>query len=257
MKFNERLCWAVAGGVLMGIIIGLCISPLRAQDGNFGEITCTGLKVVGPAGRAAVVIHGSDGGGSVTILGGEDSESHVVLTVTEYIGGYIRVQSKDSHYVRINDDVTVVDKETGARYASLGTNFDGGSIRLSGNDGLPYVTLHPTKYGGNVSVWGRNKEAAASMRINPFGTAEVYVAAGEDSAGEDSRASMRSVSGSGAQISVNGKEGRSRMGINDLGGYVSVEGKDTKSDAVMSIDGHGGYVRVGGKDGGSMLDCQQ
>lgn len=252
MKFNERLCWAVAGGVLMGIIIGLCISPLRAQDGNFGEITCTELKVVGPAGRAAVVIHGSDGGGSVTILGGEDSESHVVLTVTEYIGGYIRVQSKDSHYVRINDDVTVCDKETGARYASLGTNFDGGSIRLSGNDGLPYVTLHPTKYGGNVSVWGRNKEAAAHMTINPLGTAEVYVLDGEEL-----RASMKSVSGSGAQISVHGKEGQSRMGINDLGGYVSVEGKDKKSDAVMSIDAHGGYVRVGGKDGGSMLDCQQ
>ena len=252
MKFNERLCWAVAGGVLMGIIIGLCISPLTAQDSNFGEITCTGLKVVGPAGRAAVVIHGSDGGGSVTILGGEDSESHVVLTVTEYIGGYIRVQSKDSHCVRINDDVTVCDKETGARYASLGTNVDGGSIRLSGNDGLPYVTLHPTKYGGNVSVWGRNKEAGASMTINPFGTAEVYV-----TNGEELRASMKSVSGSGAQISVHGKEGQSRMGINDLGGYVSVEGKDTKSDAVMSIDAHGGYVRVGGKDGGGMLDCQQ
>ena len=36
---------------------------------------------------------------------------------------------------------------------------------------------------------------------------------------------MKSVSGSGAQISVHGKEGQSRMGINDLGGYVSVEGK--------------------------------
>ena len=104
--------------------------------------------------------------------------------------------------MRINDDVTVCDKETGARYASLGTNVDGGAIRLSGNDGLPYVTLNPTKYGGDVSVWGRNKEAAASMRINPFRTAEVYV-----SAGEDSRASMKSVSGSGAQISVHGKEG--------------------------------------------------
>ena len=128
----------------------------------------------------------------------------------------------------------------------------GEAIRLSGNDGLPYVTLNPTKYGGDVSVWGRNKEAAAGMTINPFGTAEVYVWDGEEL-----RASMKSVSGSGAQISVHGKEGKSRMGINDLGGYVSVEGKDTKSDAVMSIDGHGGYVRVGGKDGGSMLDCQQ
>ena len=47
------------------------------------------------------------------------------------------------------------------------------------------------------------------------------------------------------------------MGINDLGGYVSVEGKDTKSDAVMSIDAHGGYVRVGGKDGGGILDSQR
>ena len=254
MKFNERLCWAVAGGVLIGIIIGLCISPLTAQDSNFGEITCTGLKVVGPDGKArvAVAVNPRDGAGSVTILSGEDSESHVLMTTTKYIGGYIRVQSKDSHYVTINDDVAVCDKQTATPFASLGANVDGGAIRLSGNDGRPYITLNPTKYGGDVSVWGRNKEAAASMTINPFGTAEVYVWDGEEL-----RASMKSVSGSGAQISVHGKEGQSRMGINDLGGYVSVEGKDTKSDAVMSIDGNGGYVRVGGKDGGGILDCQQ
>ena len=55
MRPKERMCWAVTGGVLMGIIIGLCISPLTAQDGNFGNITCMNLRVVDAGGKQMVL----------------------------------------------------------------------------------------------------------------------------------------------------------------------------------------------------------
>ena len=99
MQSKERLCWVVTGGVMLGIIIGLCISPLTAQDGNFGEITCTSLRVVN-----------ADGKEMATVMTGE-------------YGGDVRVKSKD----RTTDGVSV---------AIMSISSDGAGISLLDKSGI-------------------------------------------------------------------------------------------------------------------------
>ena len=54
MNTKQKCLYTVLGACIMlaGTIIGAAISPLSAQNGKvtFGEITCTGLKVVDAAG---------------------------------------------------------------------------------------------------------------------------------------------------------------------------------------------------------------
>ena len=70
MKTRERFLYMVLGGVFSAtlIFIGMAVSPLTAQKDTFGEITCTGLRVLYPDGTVAVYVgQGNDNdGGRVT-----------------------------------------------------------------------------------------------------------------------------------------------------------------------------------------------
>ena len=60
----------VLGGVFSAtlIFVGMAVSPLTAQRDTFGEITCTGLRVLYPDGTVAVYLGQSDDGGEVNLL---------------------------------------------------------------------------------------------------------------------------------------------------------------------------------------------
>ena len=56
MNAKTRLGYMALGAAIgiSGLAIGLCVSPLKAQRETFGEITCTGLKVVNSYGTEVV-----------------------------------------------------------------------------------------------------------------------------------------------------------------------------------------------------------
>ena len=144
MRAKERLCWAATGGVLLGIIIGLCISPLTAQDGNFGEITCTGLKVVNPDGTEAVeldshFIKGYGYGGRVTVEGNGRKSP---------ISG-------------------------GTSSASMGVSADGTYAIFWNSEGIPGVLMGSGRKGGYVRLdrkgMGSSEDGSVSININENG----------------------------------------------------------------------------------------
>ena len=119
MTSKERLCWAVAGGVLLGIIIGLCISPLTAQDGNFDSITCRSLNVVDKHGSPRVSLTGITSGGVVGVFGRDGLSPRVTLLGVSGDGGGV---------------VAVFDGE-GNRAVALETDEDGGAVSVADKSG--------------------------------------------------------------------------------------------------------------------------
>lgn len=134
MKARERLFYWVGGGVLAGIIIGMCISPLTAQDGKIGEITCTSLKVLNNDGKTMVELGSNFSGGTVKLLS-RDGMLRVILA----------------------DGVRVMNLD-GTQVAELSTDPKGGRLDVSGNsydDGSATIAIDD--HGGIVEVWGQSK----------------------------------------------------------------------------------------------------
>lgn len=101
-------------------IIGMLLSPITAQQDEFGEITVTKLSVQAPDGDELVRIaadnpHGgevmifgtkrrkgeyvsikvNEYGGSLAIFGNRDTDSRVVIGVNEYGNGTVNTWDKD------------------------------------------------------------------------------------------------------------------------------------------------------------------
>ena len=156
MRSKERLCWAVAGGVLFGIIIGLCISPLTAQDGNFGEITCTGLKVVDANGIGRLYL--SSGAGDASIrMESKNGLSSVMINVSDRTSLFHIGQSNE--HVRMYLDGLPTISVLGANGAAeISLDKYGGKVALTGRgDSKGKVIMGVNEYGnGAVSTWDKN-----------------------------------------------------------------------------------------------------
>ena len=62
MKYREKLGYMALGGLLMLVgMLAANLTPLTAQRDSFGEITCTGLRVVDSEGRDGVVLDAATG----------------------------------------------------------------------------------------------------------------------------------------------------------------------------------------------------
>ena len=136
MKSKERLCWAVAGGVLLGMVLGLCISPLTAQDRNFGEITCSKLQVVDAYGRTMVGIGIDEYGGNVAVMGKDWTPKASMIVDKD--GGRVGVWGKD-----------------GKSSSGMGINASGGHVGVQGKDAQSTAVMGITKVGGSVVVMGK------------------------------------------------------------------------------------------------------
>ncbi len=177
MRRKEAL-YAVIGGVV-GTVLTLVVcsfSPLGAQsqsDGNFGEITCRRLRLVGGYGvpslttvidstgvivgggslrtemtAAGVDIHGSEG--SVSVIG---SNSIGVGRTDDNDIGVVRLNvylTTDEHGGR----VIVRGKDGGS--AVMETNPHGGAVGVFGGDGESSALMLITKYGGMVGARDKN-----------------------------------------------------------------------------------------------------
>ena len=119
LKTRERFRYMMLGGVFSAtlIFVGMAVSPLTANRDTFGEITCTGLRVLYPDGTVSVYLGHNDDGGEVSCY---DTAGN----------GQVSMQSSRKHGGSLN-----------LFLAGDDTNFTPVSISANGRD-------------GNVSIWG-------------------------------------------------------------------------------------------------------
>ena len=173
MNTKERL-YAVIGGCVGAVLTMVVCSflPLGAQSqgDRFGEITCTGLKVVGPDGSLQVRLGGdllndgdhasvfiSDLGYGGAIMCFSKDAGSVLLGATKY-GGTVHVfgTGKDPAQARMMVD------EHGAKVRVIG----------EGRDGQAHMSVD--EYGGAVSVFGKGGSISrAKMGVNEYGNGGV------------------------------------------------------------------------------------
>lgn len=279
MQPKHKFFYMVTGAVLgvTILLIGMAVSPTTAQRDAFGEITCTGLRVLNQNGTSAVKLTSSERGGVVSVWG-KDGKKDAMMGGMEPGGPFTGLRGE---YVA----VVVFDNE-GAPVALMGSGGGAGAIDILNKDRMPVAGMSSDEGGGVVSVSGKDGEIAASMFTSHErgGIVNVWDRNGR------SKADMR-VGKHGGLVSTysNDGEGRSAMGVNQYGsGAVSTWDKygDKSGDmigkavspttaqrdtlreiictglTVVNPDGttgvklmvgkHGGLVGVYGKDGKSM-----
>lgn len=125
--------YAVIGGVVGAVLtMAVCsVMPIGAQNGDatFGEITCTGLKVVDFEGTTKVLIHNmKEYGGQVSVFGKAGS----VWLVTEKRGGRVAAFGKAGKVLLYTDEhggsVSVYGKGSNESRAVMGVNEYGNGM---------------------------------------------------------------------------------------------------------------------------------
>ena len=144
MKYREKLGYIAVGGVLMLVgMLAANLTPLTAQRDTFGEITCTGLKVVDSEGRDGVVLDAATGvyvwgRGKFAGCGG------VFISVDERGGNALFGGKKASVYI--------------------GADEHGGKVNVSGKNGSAVVIRNDDR-GGQVKVKNRHGKDVALMDV--------------------------------------------------------------------------------------------
>lgn len=166
LRYREKIGYIALGGLLM--LVGMLASrltPLGAQggmDSNFGEITCTGLKVVDTRGRVRVSLSpDSLMGGNVFVYGDSDHG--------ELVGAGLAVGTHGGL-------ISVFGKVAGC--ASLGIDAHGGRVFVfEKSGGAPRAAMTINKYGhGAVSIHPREStESRAIMTANEYGDGAVSI----------------------------------------------------------------------------------
>ena len=132
MNTKERLYAAIGGcvgAVLTRVVCSFLPLGAQSQGDRFGEITCTGLKVVGPDGSLQVRLGGD-------LLNDGDNAS-VFISDLGY-GGAIMCFGKDASSVM------------------LGATKYGGTVHVFGTGKDPaQAHMSVDEYGGAVSVFGK------------------------------------------------------------------------------------------------------
>ena len=172
MKTESKFGFMVLGGMIgiVGLFIGLCVTPLTAQRGDFDEIVCTSLRIVYPDGKTAiwlgqgkeyaqVTCYGTDGiaqasmqsddsGGSLLldVAGAGDSGLPFVSLLANKHGGSISLKS-DSSYMSLGDGI-VLSNEGGVIFLNV-KKHKGAVFTLSqgvGTDNVEHAELQVTPY---------------------------------------------------------------------------------------------------------------
>lgn len=225
-KFGYMALGAVLG--IGGMLIGMSLSSVTAQNDRFGEITCTGLKVVNPDGTEAVeldshFIKGYGYGGSVTVRGNGRKSPISGGTSSASMG----VSSDGTYAIFWNSE--------GIPGVLMGSGHKGGYVRLDrkgfkGEDGS--VSININENGGQVSVTGSNGKSGTILRVhdNQGGDVSVYDKNGAASAG---------------------------MSAEITGGMVSVYDSDSKAGAALGVDSRRAGLMIFDKYGNPVVTLPQ
>ena len=238
MQPKQKFFYMVTGAVLgvTILLIGMAVSPITAQRGTIGEITCTGLTVVDRGGnkRVRLEIDKNDGvigtwnrhGKIVALMGGREH------------GGVIGIRNKDGEYI-----------------ARMFSNDGIGTIQVADlrvTDNVPYgterVRLWTAANGGHIAVYGKDADlAAAYMTARLEGGGIIWVT---DQDG-DAVATLTSYE-RGGLVRVRGKNGgdRADMKAGKYGGLINVYGNDGEGRSAMGVNRYGnGAVATWDKHG--------
>ena len=163
----------IIGGVIGSLLTALLVSPVTAQRDKFGEIECTGLRVVDKGGKTVVMMRVDDQGGRVSIIG-KDGNPAWINGVGEH-AGYVHTYSNSGNVV-----VSLTGDERGGYVKAhgkdgklrvlLGGGEHGGAVIATGDGGFAGMAI--TEHGGRVEFNGKG-EGSAFMGINEYGNGTV------------------------------------------------------------------------------------
>lgn len=246
MRRKEMLFAAVIGGIVGAVLamVGVVVLPLGAQSNSekFGEIVCTGLKVIDLDGKKRITVDPvmgiivDDPAMGIFVTQGEGVAA--AMSVKKH-GGLVDVYGKDG-----NSRVTMGIEEGGgffnvyygkdwkSKVATVGTNEHGGTVQVSNRLGKEVGVMGVYRNRGVVTVLG---EGGTEHALNT-GMATMRV----DEDGGDITVHRRESTGEGVRIDTD-----------EHGGQVVVFGKGNKlSRAIMGVDEFGnGGVSVWDKNG--------
>ena len=238
MRRKESL-YAIIGGIVGAVLtIAVCsVLPIGAQsqsDRVFGEITCTGLKVVDAERKTTVLLQSGAFGGIVLVYGEGNTVAEMAIAPH---GGRVFLRS------------------SGNNAGSVNMEFDdehGGEIRVYGEEGS--VKLGTNKHGAGVYVTDQNGRTRASITSSELVGGVLGVAGeNEEPLVVISPNLMNQNTPVGGMVNVfgSGMADGVRLSVNKDGGIVSVFGKeDGKSLAAMGVNEYGsGAVSTWDKNG--------
>ena len=182
--------YAVIGGMVGAVLtMAVCsVMPIGAQNGNatFGEITCTGLKVVDEAGIAGIQLStGADRYSGVTIYGSEIGTFSTLTGGGIVVSGTAGIISLLPRSVMVSDGESSVElqaaDDTGRiRVAGksgnvwLSTDENGGSVKLTSSDSTRAAYMDIDEHGGSFTVYGKgSNKSRAIIRVNEYGNGAV------------------------------------------------------------------------------------
>ena len=179
MNFRQKLAYIALGGGLM--LVGMLfssMSPLTAQGGGLGDITCTSLAVVDKDGNKVVKLRVNEHGGAVSVWGKAEQGlglGFASLFVNEG-GGHVTVYDKDEKIMAqlgVTEDggrLIALDKD-GNTGAFLGISERGwGLVSVYDKDGKGAAQLSATEHGGSVNVYGKvEKKTRVRLGVNEYG----------------------------------------------------------------------------------------
>ena len=245
MNTKERL-YAVIGGCVGAVLTMVVCSffPLgvQSQSDRFGEITCTGLKVMDPGGTERITLNPVMGiivedpamgifvtqgkglaaamsvkkhGGLVDVYG-KDGKSRVTMGMEEH-GGFVNVYHGNDRKLKV---------------ATMGTNEGGGTIQVRNRQGIKVGMMGVYESRGMVTVLGE----------------------GGTELGLDTGMATMSVNEEGGNITVHRRKSTGegvRIDTDQYGGQVIVFGRGNKlSRAAMGVNEYGnGAVNTWDKNG--------
>ena len=126
------------------------LTPLTARRDSFGEITCTGLRVVDSEGNQRVSLKGYPDGGIVAAC---DSKGNMRTSLVGFEQGgkiFVLGQGRQEH-------------------VTIGVDGNGGQIVVHHKDGKSRVAMWSAKDGGQLVVYGKDGKPRGDIGVNAYG----------------------------------------------------------------------------------------
>ena len=136
---KTKLGYMVLGAVIGigGMLIGMSLSSVTAQEDRFGVITCTRLNVVDADEKVMVQLAANERGGFVAIVNNKTGKAGASMSIDEQ-GGKVSALSED-----LKSEVLMM------------ANQSGGDVYILKNK-LPRVFMSFDELGGNIVLMDKN-----------------------------------------------------------------------------------------------------
>ena len=176
--------YAVIGGVVGAVLtLAVCsVMPIGAQSGDatFGEITCTGLRVIDAVGRAKTQLYYDKDGGRIAVYTNKDRVVGVSMGINQERGGVIAVSSAErsiAAMISVDDDggFVIVWQGVGEHGGVImGVDKNGGLIHVEGKGSTAAVQVSINEHGGDVGVFGNGSDKTrVRMSVSEYGNGVV------------------------------------------------------------------------------------